>query len=107
MMVDLILTHPVAAALLVYLSAFVALALSSGDVGCRLVRWLTAFDIFVFSVVTCGMAKRNETISAASWALEVDGKWQGRIARPVIDWLLSPLEKDHCHSSWLAEKDRY
>lgn len=73
----------------------------------RLIRLLTAFDIFVFALLTLGGAKRNETISAASWVLEVDGKWQGRVARPVIDLLLSPLEKDHCQASWLAERYKY
>lgn len=73
----------------------------------RLIRLLTALDIFVFALLTFGGAKRNETISAASWVLEVDGKWQGRVARPVIDWLLSPLEQDHCQVSWLAERNKY
>lgn len=73
----------------------------------RLIRLLTALDIFIFALVTFGGAKRNETISAASWSLEFDGKWQGRVARPVIDWLFSSLEKDHCQWSWLAEQYLY
>lgn len=104
---DLITSHPVAAALLAYALAFVVLALINGDFSGRLVRWLTAGDILIFSVATFGRARRNETISAASWSLELDGKWQGRVFRPLIDWALSPLEKDHCHVSWMAEKDHY
>ena len=73
----------------------------------RLIRLLTALDIFVFALLTLGGAKRNETISAASWVLEVDGKWQGKVARPVIDWLLSPLERNHCQASWMAECNKY
>ena len=29
----------------------------------------------------------SETISAAAWSLEGDGKWQGRLLRPLIDGL--------------------
>jgi len=90
-----------------YALTFVIFAVANGDFAKRLIRWLTAFDILVFSLVTFGMAKRNETISAVSWVLEVDGRWQGRVARPVIDWMLSPLEKNHCYVSWLAERNKY
>jgi len=69
----------------------------------RILRILVALDIFVFALLTLGGAKRNETISAAAWSLELDDKWQGRVFRPVIDWLLAPLEYNHCHRAWLAE----
>jgi hypothetical protein len=69
----------------------------------RLLRILIALDILLFALLTLGGARRNETISAAAWSLEQAGKWQGRLCRPVIDWLLSWLEKDHCAVSWLAE----
>jgi hypothetical protein len=69
----------------------------------RLLRILIALDILLFALLTLGSARRNETISAAAWSLEQDGKWQGRLCRPVIDWLLSWLEQDHCAVSWLAE----
>ena len=104
---DLIAAHPVAAWLLLYVLVFMVLALINGEFSNRLVRWLTAWDILLFSLATFGRARRNETISAAAWSLELDGKWQGRVFRPFIDWALSPLEKDHCHVSWLAEKDHY
>lgn len=69
----------------------------------RLLRILIAFDIFVFALLTLGGSKRNETISAAAWSLELDGKWQGRVFRPLIDWLFTCLERDHCQQSWLTE----
>lgn len=69
----------------------------------RLLRILIALDIAVFAVLTLGGARRNETISAAAWSLELDGKWQGRIFRPLIDWLMTWIERDHCYQSWLAE----
>lgn len=73
----------------------------------RILRIVVAFDIFIFSLLTLGGAKRNETISAAAWSLEADGKWQGRAFRPLIDWALSWLEKDHCRLAWLAERNKY
>lgn len=41
----------------------------------RLLRILIALDVFVFALLTVGGSKRNETISAAAWSLEIDGKW--------------------------------
>ena len=69
----------------------------------RLLRILIALDIFIFAVLTLGDARRNETISAAALSLELDGKWQGRLFRPLIDWLMTLIERDHCFQSWLAE----
>lgn len=70
----------------------------------RLLRVLIAFDIFIFALLTLGGSKRNETISAAVWSLELDGKWQGKFFRPMIDWLFTKLERDHCYQSWMAEQ---
>jgi len=72
----------------------------------RILRILVALDIFVFALLTLGVAKRNETISSAAWSLELDGKWQGKLFRPIIDWLFSPLQKDHCLNAWLTEQSR-
>ena len=70
----------------------------------RLLRILIALDVFVFALLTLGGSKRNETISAAAWSLELDRKWQGRVFRPLIDWLFTKLERDHCLQSWLSEQ---
>lgn len=71
----------------------------------RLLRIIVALDILVFALLTLGASKRNETISAAAWSLEQDGKWQGW-SRPFIDWLLAPLERDHCRLSYLTENPK-
>lgn len=73
----------------------------------RLLRILIALDIFVFALLTVGGSKRNETISAAAWSLELDRKWQGRVFRPAIDWAFARLERDHCLQSWLAEQIQF
>ena len=70
----------------------------------RLLRVLIALDIFVFALLTLGGAKRNETFSGAAWSTELDHKWQGRVFRPLIDWLFTWVERDHCLQSWLAEQ---
>lgn len=72
----------------------------------RIVRILVALDILVFALLTLGGAKRNETISAAAWSLEGDGKWQGKVFRPLIDWMFSPIQKDHCFQAWREERGR-
>jgi hypothetical protein len=72
----------------------------------RILRIAVAFDIFIFAVLTLGGARRNETISAAAWSLEGDGKWQGKVFRPFIDLLFSPFQKDHCANAWLSEKHK-
>jgi len=69
----------------------------------RILRILIALDIFVFALLTIGGSRRNETISSAAWSLELDGKWQGKLFRPVIDFLFRPLQKDHCRKAWLVE----
>ena len=75
--------------------------------GHRLLILLIAIDHLVFAIITLGSCRRGETISAAVWALEQNGKLQGRFFRPVIDWLFTLIERDHCQVSWLAEKHIY
>jgi len=72
----------------------------------RILRILIALDILLFAFATLGKAKRNETISAAAWSLEMDGKWQGKLFRPIIDFLFRPFQKDHCLNAWLIEQAR-
>jgi len=77
---------------------------NSDSITSRILRILVAFDIFIFSVFTLGTAKRNETVSAAAWSLEVDRKWQGRLFRPIIDFLFLPFQRNHCLECWLEEQ---
>lgn len=72
----------------------------------RLLVILIALDQMVFALLTLGGSKRAETISAAAWSMERDGKWQGK-ARPCIDWLASWAEADHCKTSWEGEQRYY
>jgi len=70
----------------------------------RIFNIIVALDIFLFTLVTLGGSKRNETASSAAWSLELDGRWQGKLLRPLIDWMFSPFEQDHCRKSWTNEQ---
>lgn len=80
------------------------LALLAGLGGGRLLRVLVSLDIFLFAVCTLGRSKRNETFSSAAWTTECDGKWQGKLFRPLIDWGFTWLERGHCQASWINEQ---
>lgn len=69
----------------------------------RLLHMLTALDQFLFCWLTLGKAYPDETASSAAWRLEMQGRWQGRLFRPLIDWLLTWVERDHCRLAYLAE----
>ena len=45
----------------------------------------------------------DETLSAAAWRTEQAGKLGGRIARPLIDLLFRPFERDHCFGAYQSE----
>lgn len=65
-------------------------------------RFLLWLDIKVFVLVTLGNCRPGETISAASWSLLLDGKWQGKTAVPVIDFLARCVGDgpDHCKRAY-------
>lgn len=65
-------------------------------------RFLFWLDVKVFWLVTLGKSKPDETISAASWSLKLDNKWQGRVAVSIIDFLARLVGdgKDHCKRAY-------
>jgi hypothetical protein len=67
-----------------------------------LLRVVIQLDILL---MTLANGKRNETLSAAAFSLEADGKWQGRVFRPLIDALMAALGDgpDHCQRTWQKE----
>lgn len=69
----------------------------------RLINILVAMDILAFALLTLGNCRRDETISSAAWSLEQDGKWQGKLFRPVIDWLMKWEGPNHCRRAYLIE----
>lgn len=84
--------------------AYVGLVLLSTDRKQRLLHILIALDQLAWAIVTLGKGYPDETISAAAWRMEQEGKLAGRILRPLIDALFWPLESDHCRKSFEAEQ---
>lgn len=73
----------------------------------RLKNFLIAVDQLFLSILTLGKAAPDETMSSAAWRLEQKGRWQGRLFRPIIDFLFLWLEPDHCRLSYEAEIHRW
>ena len=65
----------------------------------RILNILIAFDSLVLVLLTLGVAHPGETISSAAYRAELGGKFFGR-ARPIIDWLFSRLEAEHCKGAY-------
>lgn len=70
----------------------------------KVLLWL---DIKILWAVTLGKSKPGETISAASWSLYQDGKWQGKLLVPTIDLLFRPWMTEHCRKSWVWQRHLY
>lgn len=68
---------------------------------------LIALDHLVLALLTLGNCHRGQTLSASAWLQEQNGKLQGRIFRPFIDFIFRPVEADHCANSWLRERHMY
>lgn len=69
----------------------------------RLLHILIALDQLAWVVLTLGKGSPDETISAAAWRMEQQGKLAGRVLRPLIDAIFSPLEREHCRLSYESE----
>lgn len=70
----------------------------------RALNILIALDQFLFCLVTLGRASPDETMSAAAWRLERDGRWAGRVFRPLIDTLFF-FDPGHCRASFESERE--
>lgn len=69
----------------------------------RVLNLLIALDQFLFCLVTLGHSSPDETMSACAWRLEREGRWQGRVFRPLIDFLFW-FDPRHCAMSYVSEK---
>lgn len=69
----------------------------------RIKNIFISIDQTLYSFITLGNSGPDETMSSAAWRLEVEGRWQGKVFRPTIDFLFSWLEKNHCYNSYLSE----
>lgn len=69
----------------------------------RTLNVLIGLDQFAWVLITLGHGSPDETISAASWRMEQQGKLAGRLMRPFIDFLFLVFETDHCRKAFNAE----
>lgn len=63
---------------------------------------LLAFDAFAFSMICFGRVYPGEYASSAAYRLDQQGRWQGRVFRPLIDSIFGEL---HCYHSWVMQSE--
>ena len=71
----------------------------------RVLNLLIAIDQLIYVVITLGNGHPDETMSAAAWRLEQEGKLSGRVFRPLIDALFW-FDPQHCKTSFESEVAR-
>lgn len=71
----------------------------------RLLNIAIAFDQLALVLLTLGNGLPDETISAALWRMESQGKLAGRLFRPVVDALFF-FDQNHCLSAWQSERNK-
>lgn len=71
----------------------------------RLRNILIGLDQLVWVLLTLGAGSPDETVSAAAWRSEKQGKLFGQLARPLLDALFF-FDKQHCYNSYLSEIQR-
>ena len=79
----------------------------SPEIARRSLNLLISIDQLCWVLITLGNGSPDETISAALWRMERQGKLAGHAFRPVVDALFAPLEKDHCRKAYEAERRGY
>lgn len=72
----------------------------------RILHILIGLDQFLWCLVTLGHSHPDITLSAAAYVSEARGKRWAKVARPVIDWLFRPIERNHCRRAYMAELAR-
>lgn len=68
----------------------------------RMLNISIAFDQLLYVLLTFGAGSPDETLSAAAWRSEGNGKLLGRIFRPIIDALFW-FDPKHCQTSFESE----
>jgi hypothetical protein len=95
-------------AALYFLLAYVLVMLIPGDRRQRIFMLLLALDHAGLAILTLGGCKSYEMISSALWSLELQGKFFGRIGRPIVDFGAYLLgSKNHCRASYVWQSSLY
>lgn len=69
----------------------------------RSLNLLVAIDQLCYVLITLGKGHPDETMSSAAWYGSQNGQLLPRFFRPIIDFIFSPFEKDHCRKAFEAE----
>ena len=64
---------------------------------------LIAFDQFLNAAICNGWA--DETMSSNAWRMEQEGRFWGKLMRPIIDTLFF-FDDNHCQESFENERNR-
>ena len=72
-----------------------------------MLKFLIWLDVAIFKVITLGRSKPGETISAAAYRGEQQGRIMGKIFRPVIDFLIPFGPQPHCKQAYEWQRDIY
>lgn len=70
----------------------------------RILNISIAIDQLLYVLLTLGAGSPDETLSAAAYRSEGNGKLLGRIFRPIIDTLFW-FDPKHCQTSFESERD--
>lgn len=68
----------------------------------RALNLLIALDQLAWVILTLGHGHPDETISAALYRMELEGKRAGKLFRPVVDALFW-FDPEHCFKAWRSE----
>lgn len=68
----------------------------------RLLNFLIAIDQLAWVILTLGNGLPDETISAALYRMEMQGKLAGKLFRPIVDVLFF-FDDNHCMKAYNAE----
>lgn len=72
------------------------------EIARRLLNIAIAADQMLWTLVTLGNGSPDETVSAAAWRMEQQGKLAGRTLRRLIDALFW-FDREHCRKAYNAE----
>lgn len=72
----------------------------------RILNILIALDQLIYVLITLGAGYPDETLSSAAYRLDQKGHFWGKIWRPIIDWLFTYIQRDHCRKAYEAERRR-
>lgn len=69
----------------------------------RFIHLFVALDQLAWVLITLGDGYPDETISAALYRMELQGKLAGKLFRPLVDLVFQPFQEEHCKKAYRVE----